>query len=134
MSDGRYVSIGGPADEIEQGYLTYAHNCIVIGTREDTIPQISVSEINEASAEVSRKYFISSVRSPEMIRLSELIGTEADMPTQAEMEDILTEVWSESLKDHRTWRYSLSPLNVAALLVYVQSVERIIYSTFHRFN
>jgi protein-L-isoaspartate O-methyltransferase len=68
------------------------------------VPNISVSEMNEASAKVNRKYFTSSVCSPDMIRLSNFIDTEADILTAAEMEEIFTEVLCEFLSGQRIER------------------------------
>jgi hypothetical protein len=97
VSNSRHVSIAGPSDGIQRIYLPLAHDCIVVGTSENEIDDVRVTDINEASAKVSRNYFISSVCSPDRAELSKLIATEADIMTPAEMEQILTEVMSESV-------------------------------------
>ena len=101
MSNSQYVSIGGSNDEIERVYLPISQDCLIVGDRNSELPSICVAELNEASAKVSRNYFISSLSSPDMLRLSKLIDTEADLLSESEMEQLLGEAWSESLKKQR---------------------------------
>lgn len=58
---------------------------------------------NQASAKVSRHYFISSVCSPESAEAFKADDTEADMTTPAEMEQILAEVTSEPVSKKKDW-------------------------------
>ena len=101
VANSRYVSIAGPADGLDRVYLPIASDCVVVGSPKDEVPDIKVSELNEASARVSRNFFISAISSDEMIRLSNFIDTEADVLTGAEMEEIITEVLSEPFSNGR---------------------------------
>ena len=60
------------------------------------MPGINPTELNEASANVSRDYFVSKERSPEMIRLQVLLGSQSEFFTNAE----LTQILDEAIADH----------------------------------
>jgi hypothetical protein len=91
-SNSRYVSIAGPKDGIERVYLPVSGDCVVVGSVADEVPEVDVAEINEASAKVSRNYFISSANTSGLVHLSRLIGTDSNVLTKAEMEEILAGV------------------------------------------
>jgi len=90
--ESKYKSLGGTEDAIERIYLPIASDCVVVGNLRDEVPDISVTELNGASVRVSRDYFISSVHSADMNRLSDLLGTESQMATEDELEQIVSEV------------------------------------------
>lgn len=90
--ESKYKSLGGTEDAIERIYLPIASDCVVVGSLRDEVPEISVKELNKASVRVSRDYFISSVGSGDMNCLSDLLGTESQMATKNELEEIVSEV------------------------------------------
>ena len=62
----------------------------------DEMPGINPVQLNEASAKVSRNYFLAHERSSENMRLQALLGAESELLTNAEMEQILKEVIEET--------------------------------------
>ena len=97
MIDSKFKSLGGRQDNIQIIYLPIASDCVVVGNIIDELPSINPSELNEASAKVSRDYFVSKERSPEMIRLQALLGSQSEFLTNAELTQILDEAIAEHL-------------------------------------
>ena len=97
MIDSKFKSLGGRQDKIQTIYLPIASDCVVVGNIIDELPSINPTELNEASAKVSRDYFVSDERSPEMIRLQALLGSQSEFLTNAELTQILNEAIAEHL-------------------------------------
>jgi hypothetical protein len=91
----RFKSLGGTEDVIKNVYLPISSDCMVIGTSLSKAPQIDFTAINEAAAKCSRDYFVCSTSSPDMVRLASMLGKEAQMITQEEMEHAITELITE---------------------------------------
>jgi hypothetical protein len=92
----KFRSMGGTEDDIKNVFLPITSHCIVVGTPLSQAPQIDVTAINEAMAKCSRDYFVCSSSSPEMNRLADLLGEEAQMLTNEEMSQVITELITES--------------------------------------
>jgi hypothetical protein len=90
--DERYTSLGGTESDIKNVYLPLSSNCILIGTALPHVPQIDFGAINEAFAKCSRDYFVCSISSPNMARLSSMIGQESEMIPKEEIEKAIQEV------------------------------------------
>jgi hypothetical protein len=95
--DSKFKSLGGRQDNIQTIYLPIASDCAVVGNVIDELPSIDPAKLNEASASVSRDYFVSRERSPEMIRLQALLGAQSEFFTNAELTQILHDAIAEHL-------------------------------------
>ncbi len=93
--DKKFRSMGGTDDEIKNVFLPISSDRIIVGTPLTTTPEIDVTSINEAMAKCSRDFFVCSESSPEMNRLAALLGEEAQMLTDEEMNQVITELITE---------------------------------------
>jgi Protein of unknown function (DUF4238) len=95
--DSRFKSLGGVQENIQRMYVPISSDCVIVASVTDELPTVDAVELNEASARVSRDYFICKERSPEMNRLQALLGTDSEILTKAEREQIMNEIIDESL-------------------------------------
>ena len=68
---------------------------MLIGTSLAGIQDIDIKLLNEEIAKHSREFFVSSKKSIELITLSTLIGSEIEIISREEMEQIVNELFSE---------------------------------------
>jgi hypothetical protein len=94
--DSKFKSVGGTKDNIQRIYVPISSDCVVVATVTDELPGINPLQVNEASAKVSRDYFVAHERSPENVRLQGLLGLESDPLTKTELKQIVAEVIEES--------------------------------------
>lgn len=91
----RYKSLGGASEKIRNVYLPLTSDLMMVGAPIPEAPSIDFAAINEVFAMCSRDFFVCSVSTPEMARLANLLGEEADMITKEEMEQTITELIAE---------------------------------------
>jgi hypothetical protein len=94
--DSRFKSLGGTKDNVQKIYVPISSDCVIVANATDELPTINPLQLNEASARVSRNYFVAQEPSSENIRLQALLGTESEMLTKAELQEIVTEVIEET--------------------------------------
>lgn len=94
--DSKFKSLGGTKDNIERIYVPISSDCVIVANATDEVPNIDPVELNEASASVSRDYFVTNERTSEMSRLQSLLGTQSELLTEAELKQIIDEVIDES--------------------------------------
>jgi hypothetical protein len=95
--DSKFKSLGGTKDNIERIYVPISSDCVIVANPTDELPNIVPVELNEASASVSRDYFVTNERSSEMSRLQSLLGTQSELLTEAELRQIMDEVIDDTL-------------------------------------
>lgn len=95
--DSRYKSIGGVDENIEGIFLPISTDRFIVGYPAGKSLIVDARELNEASAKVSREYFVCSAASAEMTHLQTLLGTDSDLLTQHELDQVFSEAIEESL-------------------------------------
>lgn len=88
----------GPSD-CKEVYLPISKHSVLIGTRENAKPNLGISQINIASAEVSRDVFFSSTLKNDVLTLAGSIGKHALPLDRSSMEHIVEEFWDD-MKDN----------------------------------
>jgi len=94
--DSKFKSLGGVQENVQRIYVPISSDCVIVANVTAEVPSINPVRLNEASAKVSRNYFLAHERSPENMRLQALLGTQSELLTNAEMEQILNEVIEET--------------------------------------
>lgn len=82
----RFKSITFADDKILNIFLPISDQQILVGTSFSEIPQIDHNIINKETAKCSREYFICSKRSKIIESLIDLLGTEADIISEEELD------------------------------------------------
>ncbi len=95
--DSKFTSLGGVQENIQSIHVPISSDCVIVASLTDELPSINPGALNEVSAKISREYFVTKERSPEMSRLQTLIGTDSEFLTKAELQQIMNEVIEESL-------------------------------------
>lgn len=83
-------------DEIRNAYLPISSDTLIVGTSKPEPPKVDLKFINEGFAKNSREFFVSRESSEEMNDLQSIIGTEANIFSKAEIEQLVREVINES--------------------------------------
>jgi hypothetical protein len=94
--DSKFKSLGGVQENIQRIHVPISSDCVIVANVTDEVPSINPVQLNEASAKVSRNYFVAHESSSENVRLQALLGTESEPLTTAEMAQILKEVIEET--------------------------------------
>jgi hypothetical protein len=95
--DSRYKSIGGVDENIEGIFLPISTDRFIAGYPAGKSLTVDARELNAASARVSKEYFVCSAASAEMTHLQTLLGTDSDLLTQQELDQVFSEAIEESL-------------------------------------
>ena len=92
----RFISLNAKKDDLKNIYLPISSDSLVVGTPSSAMPEVNVKFLNEISAKISREFFICRESSAEMQELLPTIGTEAEILSDDEIEQLLKEIF---LKD-----------------------------------
>lgn len=88
----KFISLSGKEDDLKNIYLPISSDTLVVGTTSTTMPQVDIKAINEASAQISRDFFVYRESSPEMHKLLTILGAEAEIFGNDEIEQLVREV------------------------------------------
>lgn len=88
----KFISLSGKEDDLKNIYLPLSTDTLVVGTATATMPQVDFSIINEGFAKFSREFFVCRESSSEMQKLLLVIGTEAEILSQEEIEELIREI------------------------------------------
>lgn len=88
----KFISLSGKEDDLKSIYLPISSDTLVVGTASTTMPQIDSRAINENSAKISREFFVCLDSSPEFKKLLTVIGEEAEIFSNNEIEQLVREV------------------------------------------
>ncbi len=85
LGDKTYKSITMKNDEIVNIYLPISTKRLLIGTISPSCPNIHPINLNPITAKHSREYFVFHKKADDALKLSSLIGTEAEIITKEEL-------------------------------------------------
>lgn len=88
----KFISSSGKEDDLRNIYLPISTDTLVVGATSPTVPQIDFQAINENFVKCSRDFFVSRESSSELQKLLTVLGTEAEILSKAEIEQIIREV------------------------------------------
>jgi hypothetical protein len=88
----KFISLSGKEDDLRNIYLPISSDTLVVGTTSTTTPQVDVQAINEASAKISRDFFVCHESSAEMYKLLTILGAEAEIFGNDEIAQLVREV------------------------------------------
>ena len=88
----KFISLSGKEDELKNIYLPISSDTLVVGTVSTTSPQVDFKTLNENVAKSSRDFFVCRESSPEMHKLLGVLGTEAEILSEDEIEQLVREV------------------------------------------
>jgi hypothetical protein len=88
----RFKSLPEKDDVIKNVFLPVSYNRMLIGTALSSVPQIDFNLINEATAKCSKEFFICSESSSVKTHLIPSIGTESEIVSKKELEQLLKEM------------------------------------------
>lgn len=89
----RFVSMAGNDDQIVNVYLPISSDVLVVGTNDPNAPLIAISELNSAFASASRDYFVSAEDSPDRKQLQALLGSDAEIISDEDLEEIVRDAF-----------------------------------------
>ena len=92
----RFISLSGKEDDLKNIYMPISSDTLVVGTSSATMPQVDFTSINENSAKISREFFICREASRETQKLQTILGAEAEIFGNDEIEQLVREVIHES--------------------------------------
>jgi hypothetical protein len=88
----KFISLSGKEDDLKSIYLPISSDTLVVGTASPSMPQVDFKAINENSAKISKEFFICRESSPEMQKLQTILGAEAEIFGNDEIEQLVREV------------------------------------------
>lgn len=91
----RFISLSGKEDDLRNVYLPISSDTMVVGTASAVPPRVDFRTINEHVAKCSRDFFVCRESSPEGRRLLGLLGAEAEILSEEEIEQIVKEIIHE---------------------------------------
>lgn len=91
----RFVSLTGKKDDLKSIYLPISSDILIFGTTSTTMPEVNFKVVNENSAKISRDFFVCREYSTEMQKLQTVLGTEAEILSKDEIEQLIREVIHE---------------------------------------
>jgi hypothetical protein len=88
----RFISLSSKEDKLKNIYLPVSSDALVIGTTSTAMPEVDFKTINEAFAKSSREFFVCREPSQENNKLLAMLGTEAEVLSKDEIEQLTREV------------------------------------------
>jgi hypothetical protein len=88
----KFISLSGKEDVLKNIFLPISADTLVVGTVSAAMPRIDFKSINENFAKYSRDFFVSRESSSEMLKLLAILGTEAEILSKDEIEQLVREV------------------------------------------
>jgi len=96
VGENKLRSLGGTNENIRIAYLPIASDCLIVGTTTDTVAELDFSVINGYFASYSRDFFVCRELFEHTRELLQVLGTNAQILSQFELELMIREVISES--------------------------------------
>jgi hypothetical protein len=88
----KFISLSGKEDDLKNIYLPISSDTLVVGAASIAMPQVDFKSINENSAKISREFFVCRKSFPDMQQLLTILGTEAEIFSNDEIEQLVREV------------------------------------------
>ena len=96
VGETRLRSLGGTNENIGTAYVPIASDCLLVGIDADGFPELNFSTINEYFASYSRDFFVCRELSEEKLELLQILGTNAQIFSESELQLMIKEVIAES--------------------------------------